>query len=300
MPLNIPNLEKNKTLAPFTTYKIGGPADWFVEAYTIEEVLHAVSEAKHANIPYFLLGCGANILFADKGFRGLVIRNRANKTAFHGKNKVVAESGALIADLITLCYERSLSGFEHFMDIPGTVGGAMWQNLHFLSPDRKRMMFISEIVCGSRVLTEGGNIQTVDVDYFRFGYDTSILHKQKDVVLDVTFHLSQKPKPEIKSVMDSNLEWRKERQPQLAEYPSCGSVFKKIEGIGAGRLIEQADLKGMRIGGAEISRKHANFIVNLGNAKAMDVLALIHYVQKEVKQKFGYALDTEITVVGEM
>ncbi|MCF6148375.1 MAG: UDP-N-acetylmuramate dehydrogenase [Candidatus Kuenenia sp.] len=299
MTLNIPNLEKNKPLAPFTIYKIGGPADWFVEVHTIDELLHAVSEAKCKDIPYFFFGCGANILFTDKGFRGLVIRNMANKTAFLEKNKVVAESGAIIADLIILCYERGLSGFEHFTDIPSTVGGAMWQNLHFLSPDRKRMIFISEIVCESRVLTERGNIQTVDVDYFQFGYDTSILHKQKDIVLDVTFQLLQKPKSEIKLVMDSNLEWRKEKQPRLPEYPSCGSVFKKIEGIGAGRLIEQAGLKGMRIGGAEISEKHANFIVNRGNAKASDVLALIHYIQKVVRQKFGYALDTEITVVGE-
>lgn len=297
---NITNLEKNKPLAPFTTYKIGGHADWFVETHTIDELLHAVSEAKRANIPFFLLGCGANILFTDKGFRGLVIGNRANKATLLEGNKVFAESGAIIADLITLCYERGFSGFEHFIDIPSTVGGAMWQNLHFLSPDRKRTMYISEIVGTSRILTEEGHVQTVDVDYFQFGYDTCILHKRQDIVLDVTFRLSQKPKTEIKSVMDSNLAWRRAKQPQLPEYPSCGSVFKKIEGIGAGRLIEQAGLKGMRIGGAEISKKHANFIVNLGDAKASDVLALIHYAQKEVKQKSGYALETEITVVGEI
>ncbi|MCR4292486.1 MAG: UDP-N-acetylenolpyruvoylglucosamine reductase, partial [Candidatus Kuenenia sp.] len=144
-----------------------------------------------------------------------------------------------------------------------------------------------------------GNSTTVDGEYFRFGYDTSILHKQKDIVLDVTFQLSQKPKSEIKSVMEANREWRKTKQPQLPDFPSCGSVFKKIEDIGAGRLIEQAGLKGMRIGDAEISRKHANFIVNLGNAKANDVLALIQYTQKTVKEKSGYSLDTEIMVVGE-
>ncbi len=299
MVLSIPNLKKNIPLAPFTTYKIGGPSDWFVEVHTTEELTHAVSEAKRIKIPYFLLGCGANILFTDKGFRGLVIRNLANKTTFLEKNKLVAESGAIIGDLLNLCYQRGLSGFEHFVDIPSTVGGALWQNLHFLSPDRKHTIFISGIVSKSRILAEDGNSTTVDGEYFRFGYDTSILHKQKDIVLDVTFQLSQKPKSEIKSVMEANREWRKTKQPQLPEFPSCGSVFKKIEDVGAGRLIEQAGLKGMRIGDAEISRKHANFIVNLGNAKANDVLALIQYAHKAVKEKSGYLLDTEIMVVGE-
>lgn len=298
--MNIPNLERNKLLAPFTTYKIGGPADLFVEIHTIDELVHALSEARRSRIPFFLLGCGANILFTDKGFRGLVIRNMANKITSLNNNKVLAESGAIVADLIVQCYNRGLSGFEHFVGIPSTIGGAMWQNLHFLSPDRQRMMFIEEIVQTSRILTKEGQICTVGVDYFQFGYDKSILQKRKDVVLDVTFQLTPKPKEEIQAVMDANIAWRNEKQPLLAEFPSCGSVFKKIKDIGAGRLIEQAGLKGMRIGGAEVSRKHANFIVNTGNARASDVLQLIKLVQETVKQKLGYTLETEITVIGEL
>lgn len=300
MSLNIPNLEKNKLLAPFTTYKIGGPADLFVEVHTIDELIHAISEACRNAIPFFLLGCGANILVTDKGFRGLVIRNLANKVNFSDDYKVVAESGAIVADLIEQCCERGLSGFEHFVGIPSTVGGAMWQNLHFLSPDRKRTVFIEEIVQTSRILTEEGQFCTVGVDYFQFDYDRSILQKRKDIVLDVTFQLTAKQKEEIRAITDTNMAWRNAKQPQLAEYPSCGSVFKKIKDIGAGRLIEQAGLKGTRIGGAEVSRKHANFIVNTGNARAADVLQLIRYVQEEVKQKLGYTLETEITVVGEL
>ncbi len=299
MSLNIPNLERNKFLAPFTTYKIGGPADWFVEVHTLDELVHALSEARRNSTPFFLLGCGANILVTDKGFRGLVIHNLANKIISLNNNKVLAESGAIVADLMVQCYNRELSGFEHFVGIPSTIGGAMWQNLHFLSPDRQRMMFIEEIVQTSRILTKEGQICTVGVDYFQFGYDRSILQKRKDVVLDVTFQLTPKPKEEIQAVMDANIAWRNEKQPQLAEYPSCGSVFKKIKDLGAGRLIEQAGLKGMRIGGAEVSRKHANFIVNTGNARASDVLQLIKLVQETVKQKLGYTLETEITIIGE-
>lgn len=299
MPLNISNLEKNKLLAPFTTYKIGGPADFFVEVHTISELIHALSEARRNGISFFLLGCGANILVTDKGFRGLVIRNLADKVTFSDDGKVVAESGAIIADLIVQCCDRGLSGFEHFAGIPSTVGGAMWHNLHFLSPDRQRTVFIGEIVQTSRILTEDERFCTVGVDYFQFDYDKSILQKRKDIVLDVTFQLSSKQKEEILAVTDANMAWRNAKQPQLAEYPSCGSVFKKMKGIGAGRLIEQAGLKGTRIGGAEVSGKHANFIINTGNARSADVLQLIQYVQEEVKRKSGYTLETEIAVVGE-
>ena len=258
-----------------------------------------MSEARCSRIPFFLLGCGANILFTDKGFRGLVIRNLANRVTILDNNKILAESGVIITDLIEQCKDLGLSGLEHFSDIPSTVGGAMWQNLHFLSPDRKRTVFIEEIVQTSRILTEEGPFRTVGVDYFQFGYDRSILQVRKDVVLDVTFQLSPKPNEEILQVIDANITWRHSKQPLLAEFPSCGSVFKKIEGVGAGRLVEKAGLKGTRIGGAEVSMKHANFIVNTGNATAADVSELIKYVQEEVKRKLGYELEPEITVIGE-
>jgi len=299
VPLNIPNLEIHKILAPFTTYKIGGQADLFVEATTVDGVINAVLEARRNRIPVFILGCGSNILITDKGFRGLVVHNLANQIKFIGDDTIVAESGVIIADLIEQCLLRGLSGLEHFAGIPGTVGGAMWQNLHFLSPDRQRTILIGSVVRAGRILTEEGDIRTVSVDYFEFGYDLSILQKRSDIVLDVTFQLCQKPREEIQSVIRSNLAWRNNKQPPLDKYPSCGSVFKKIKDIGAGRLIDQAGLKGMRIGGAEVSEKHANFIVNTGNARADDVIQLIKHIQKEVKQKLGYHLETEIKIIGE-
>ncbi|MBV6519190.1 MAG: UDP-N-acetylenolpyruvoylglucosamine reductase [Candidatus Brocadia sp.] len=300
MSLNIPNLERNKPLAPFTTYKIGGISDFFVEVHSIGELLHALFEARSNGIPFFLLGCGANILVTDKGFRGLVIHNLADTISFLDNAVLVAESGVIVANLIEQCWGRGLSGFEHFIGIPSTVGGAIWQNLHFLSPDRTRTVFIESIVQTSRILTEEGQCCTVGVDYFQFDYDKSVLQKRKDIVLDVTFQLCSRQKEEIRAIMDANMAWRNARQPQLPEFPSCGSVFKKIKDIGAGRLIEQAGLKGARIGEAEVSKKHANFIVNRGNATACDVLQLIQHVQHVVKKKLGYALETEISIVGEL
>ena len=131
----------------------------FVEVHTIDELVNALSEARRSRIPFFLLGCGANILVTDKGFRGLVIRNRANKVTFLDNDRVLAESGVIVGNLIEQCCDRGLSGLEHFVDIPSTVGGAMWQNLHFLSPDRKRTVFIEDIVQTSRIFTEEGQFQ---------------------------------------------------------------------------------------------------------------------------------------------
>lgn len=297
--LNIPRLQENVTLAPYTTYKIGGPADFFVEVKSSTELVHAVVEARKKRVPYFVLGCGANILMTDKGFRGLVIHNKAEHVSFLPSNQVVAESGATIAHLIHIALNKELSGFEHFVGIPSTVGGAIWQNLHFLSPDRQSTLYIEDIVVHAHVLDENDKIHTAEKEFFNFGYDHSILHDREIIVLDVAFQLTPKPKAEIKAQMDANLDWRNAKQPQLWEFPSCGSVFKKIEGVGAGRLIDEAGLKGKQIGNAQVSPKHANYIVNLGGATAKDVLDLISLVQQEVKAKTGYQLETEISIVGE-
>jgi UDP-N-acetylmuramate dehydrogenase len=297
--LDLPNLQQDVILAPYTTYKIGGPAEYFFEANSAEDLVLAVTKARKANIPYFILGCGANILIRDKGIKGLVILNRANHFEFTKENQLKAESGAIIAELIEASRERGLSGLEHFVGIPSTVGGAIWQNLHFLSPDRESTLYIEQIVIEAKILDEDNQVKTVDRDFFRFGYDDSILHHRDLIVLEVIFQLTPKPKTEIQKQMDENMAWRIAKQPQLDEFPSCGSVFKKIEGVGAGRLIDQAGLKGTRIGNAEISTKHANYIVNLGGATAADVLDLIKLVQLEVKRKLNYEIEPEIRIVGE-
>lgn len=296
--IDLPNIQQDVILAPYTTYQIGGPADLFVEVSTKDELVNAVMAAREAGVPYFLLGTGANILIGDGGFRGLVIHNRADRVAIEGTT-VTAESGETIAELIWLTAERGLSGFEHFRGIPSSVGGAIWQNLHFLAPDRQSTLFIEGIVESAEILDVHGGRRTVDRDFFEFGYDDSRLHHEEIVVLEVAFRLEEKPTAEILAQAEANLQWRIERQPQIDELPSCGSVFKKIEGVGAGRLIDGAGLKGYQIGGIQISPKHANFLVNLGGGTAQDVLAVVRHAQDAVKRTSGYELEMEIGLVGE-
>lgn len=307
--LKITGLQHNVVLAPFTTYQIGGPADFFVEVRNQHELADAVRAARAAKVPFFVLGTGANILITDKGFRGLVIRNRADRATIRGRH-LVAESAATIADLITLAVCYGLSGLEHFVLIPSSVGGAIWQNLHFASVNAPlwqrtgelksdQTIFIESVVESAKVLNEAGDIEVLDRRALAFAYDYSILHDRPLIVLEVTFRLRPKPKAEIELQMQANATWRRTKQPQLPEFPSCGSVFKKIEGVGAGRLIDQAGLKGKTIGGAQISEQHANYIINTGGAKAADVLALIKLVQETVKATSGYDLTTEIGIIGQ-
>jgi UDP-N-acetylmuramate dehydrogenase len=296
--LDLPNLQRDVLLAPLTTYRIGGPADWFVAVQTADELAQAVTVARQIDMPFFLLGTGANILVGDLGYRGLVIHNRARHIEVQG-SRVVAESGTVIADLIELTARAGLSGLEHFAGIPSSVGGAVWQNLHFLAPDRVRTLFIEEVIESAEILDEDDRRRTVDRDFFEFGYDDSILHHRPIVVLSVVFQLMPRAIDLIRHQAQENLAWRAARQPPVDQFPSCGSVFKKIEGVGAGRLIDQAGLKGHQLGGAQISPKHANFIVNRGGATAQDVLALAGLAQAEVRRQTGYDLQMEIRLVGE-
>jgi UDP-N-acetylmuramate dehydrogenase len=295
-------LERGAPLAPHTTFKIGGPADLMFRALTTDELAAAVGIARELDIPFFLLGMGANILVGDGGFRGLVIKNEVETLDFLDETRVRAGSGMKIYhDLIQLTVARGLGGLQHYVGIPSTVGGAVWQNLHFLSPppERERTMFIAEVVEGATLLTEEGEIREVGVDYFQFGYDYSILHDRRDVVLDVTFRLEPTPREVMRETIRENLQWRDDRHPDLWLYPSAGSIFQKLEGIGAGRLIDQCGLKGHVLGSAQIFHKHANIIVNLGGATSADVCALIDLAQTTVARELGYALKTEIGMIGE-
>jgi UDP-N-acetylmuramate dehydrogenase len=301
------DIQQQVILAPYTTFGIGGPADFFVVVNSSDQLIEAVNFAKQKGIPFFVLGTGANILIGDKGFRGLVIKNEAkgSKEAkeLNGEVLLTVESGETIAKLIYQTVENGLSGLEHFAGIPSSVGGALWQNLHFLSPDRNRTVFIAEILEEAEVLRiknqELRIKETVGRDYFKFGYDYSSLHDSHDVVLAATFRLVPEDREVLKQRVQANLSWRKEKHPDHATTCSAGSVFKKIEGSGAGRLIEKVGLKGKQIGGAKISEKHANFIINIGNATAADVRTLIDLVQQTVKTELGLHLETEISFVGE-
>jgi UDP-N-acetylmuramate dehydrogenase len=294
-------LKHNELLAPYTTFRIGGPADLFYDATSTDDLAGAVSAAREAGVEYFVLGLGANILVGDKGFRGLVIRNTSSHLKFSDDGRLWVESGAVMAKLIPQAVERGWSGLEHYVGIPSTVGGAVWQNLHFLSPapERERTMFIAEVFETAELLMETGERRTVDRDYMKFGYDTSTLHKQRDIALAVTFKLDPGDKAVMHRIMQENLSWRGGKHPWLEYHPSAGSIFKNIEGVGAGRLIDQVGQKGHRHGDAQISHIHANIMVNLGKATARDVRELISTAQSKVAEQFGQHLEPEIGFIGE-
>ena len=295
-------MEVDASLAPLTTFRIGGRADRLLHARTPDALANSILAARDLGVPHFLLGKGANVLVGDRGFRGLVIHCEVGGTDFLDDGRVRAGAGVEThPDLIEATVSRGLGGLHHFVGIPSTVGGAMWQNLHFLSPapQRARTVFIEEVVESAEILSEEGERRTVDRAYFQFGYDHSILHERDDVVLTVDFKLTPAPSEELRQVMEENLTWRKDRHPDLTVFPSVGSIFQKIEGIGAGRLIDQCGLKGHTEGGAQIFMKHANIIINLGDATASDVRALIDLSQRRVADELGYELVPEITFIGE-
>lgn len=294
-------VSRDVPLAPHTTFRIGGPADLFYEARSADELADAVSHARRLRLDCFVLGLGANILVGDRGFRGLVIRNVANAQAFKADGRLWAESGAIVKDLILESVRLGWSGLEHYVGIPSTVGGAVWQNLHFLSPApaRERTMFIAEVFESCDILSEEGERKTVGADYVKFGYDDSVFHHRRDIILAASFRLSRGDPAAMHRVLQENLSWRGAKHPWLEWHPSAGSIFKKVDGVGAGRLVDQAGLKGHRVGDAQISHIHANILVNLGAASARDVRALIDKAQSTVEAQFNVKLDPEIAFVGE-
>jgi UDP-N-acetylmuramate dehydrogenase len=291
-------------LAPYTTFRIGGPADLLFEATSADELANSVLAARELDVPYFVLGLGANILIGDRGFRGLVIRNvaHAHELREHrDRCQLWTESGAIVKDLIQECVARGWSGLEHYVGIPSTIGGAIWQNLHFLSPApaRERTMFIAEIFESCEILSQENERKTVDADYVRFGYDDTVFHHRRDIVLSATFNLMRGDEAAMQRVLQENLSWRGGKHPWLDWHPSAGSIFKKQEGVGAGRLVDQCGLKGYRRGDAQISHIHANIMVNLGHATAADVRELISYAQQTVEAKCGVRLEPEVGFVGD-
>jgi UDP-N-acetylmuramate dehydrogenase len=312
-------IQKNVALAPYTYYQIGGKAKYFCEIDGEREAIEALEFAKDNNVRFFILGGGANVLISDAGFDGLAIKIKNNNKKLEvSGNKIKVSAGTRLANLVNFSLRSGLSGLGWAAGLPGTIGGAIRGNAGAFNHS------ISESVEGIEVIQAKSDkseykIRTFNNKQCRFGYRTSIIKEKGGIILSVAFVLKKlKTKNErIKIVEDArkNMQYRKEHQP--LEYPSCGSVFKnvriadvrsieKIKGIAgmkgetmpAGLLIEKAGLKGRRIGGAQISEKHANFIVNLGNAKAKDVYDLIELCEQEVHEKFGARLEREVEMIG--
>lgn len=301
-------VKKNEPMRAHTTFKIGGPADLYYVALNCDELIRAVNACQGLDIPYFILGGGSNILVSDKGIRGLVIKNRSSQIKIlrykgeiqEGKPQeatvlIEADSGVGLNRLVRFSIEESLSGLEVFLSVPGTVGGAIKTNAHF-RPERDE--FIGNFVYKAKILDGKGNIKEVASDYFKFGYDKSILQKTGEILLSAIFKLNKVfDKRPLWEKAQESVEHRKSRQPMGLACPGC-IFINPPKSPGAGFLIDRAGLKGTRIGGAKISEKHANFIVNVGGAKARDVVELIKLCKRKVKNTFGINLKEEIEYVG--
>ncbi|MBM3209269.1 UDP-N-acetylmuramate dehydrogenase [Candidatus Shapirobacteria bacterium] len=285
-------LKENEPMGRHTTFGIGGPADWFWEAKTEEALIRVIRKIREVKVPYFILGNGSNLLVGDKGVRGLVIKVQSSKFKVQNDNskfKIIAEAGVSLSKLITSAAEHSLSGLEFLVGIPGTLGGAIRGNAG------TKDEWIDRAVETVEILDELGERRILNRRDCKFGYRNSRFSKAKEIILGATLLVKREDKLFVQRRIKDYLAKRKN---QPAE-PSAGSIFKNPKGDFAGRLIEAAGLKGCQIGGAQISEKHANFIVNTGGAKAVDVLALIDLAQKKVKEKFGVELEEEIIRVGE-
>lgn len=273
-----------------TSFKIGGPADVFVSVYSAEQLSTVIKKAKELSIPYFLLGKGSNLLVSDKGIEGIVINTiPMNEISVNG-TEITAMCGASLANVCTAALENGLTGLEFAYGIPGAVGGALYMNAGAYGGEMK------QVVVSAEYIDSCGETKKINADDMKLGYRTSIFETEKMPVVSVTFKLCNGEKTEIKAAMDDYMTRRKTKQP--LEFPSAGSTFKRPEGHFAGALIEKNNLKGVAVGGAKVSEKHAGFLINYDNATCEDVLALMEKVKKVVYEADGVMLSPEVIFVG--
>ncbi|WP_425807059.1 UDP-N-acetylmuramate dehydrogenase [Desulfitobacterium sp. Sab5] len=278
-------IEQNVSLRTLSTWKIGGIAEWVIWPKDSDELETLWCWAHENQIPIRLIGRGSNLLFPDEGLKGITVVSTALNREIWKECSLKAEAGCSLARLAQEAGERGMNGLEFARGIPGTLGGAIVMNAGAHGGE------IQNVLRSVKVLTEDGGVRTFDKKEIAFGYRECSL-QGKAWILEAKLQFEPGNKEEIKRQMAENLEKRRAAQP--SELPNAGSVFRNPPGDSAGRLIEQAGWKGKGIGGAQVSPKHANFIVNLGNATAQDVLALIEAIQNDVLAKFGVRLQTEV------
>ncbi len=289
--INPANIKLDESLQQYTMTKLGGKADVFVLPDTEEEAAFVIRYAYINNISLLMLGNGSNMVVRDGGHRGIVVTfSNLDEIRINGEH-VYAQSGALIKDVSKLSAKASLTGFEFACGIPGSIGGAMAMNAGAYGGE------IKDIIISSKVLTKEGEILTLSKDELELGYRKSVIAKKGYYVLSSEFQLASGEQGEIDAKIADLTFQRESKQP--LEYPSAGSVFKRPPGHFAGKLIQDSGLQGKGVGGAEVSTKHAGFIVNKGNATASDYIATIQMVQRIVKEKFGIELETEVKIVGD-
>lgn len=278
-------------LEQHTYTKTGGTADVFVKPKHIDDLQTIVDYAKNHQIPLTILGNGSNVLVRDKGLRGIVVALEYFDQIHVDGASITAGSGAKIIDVSRTALEYHLTGLEFACGIPGSVGGALVMNAGAYGGET------STVLKKATVLSHEGELITLGEDDFHFGYRKSVFTEKDYIILEAVFELKPGSYEEIKESMDTFTALRESKQP--LEYPSCGSVFKRPTGYFAGKLIQDSGLQGTRIGGAEISTKHAGFIVNVDGASSSDYLQLIRHAQQTVLEKFGVQLETEVKIIGE-
>ena len=288
------NILKNEPMSKHTSLKIGGIADYFIKVKSIDELKNVLEFTNKNKIETTIVGNGTNLLVKDGGIRGVVIKLelidfKIKKMA--NEVLITVGSGMTLAALAAVALKEEIAGLEFLSGIPGTIGGAIRMNAGAYGSEMK------DIVVKTRYMTYDGKIKTLDLDEHEFVYRNSIFSKLNVIIIDTTISVKKGNKEEIENKMNEYSISRKNSQP--LEYPNAGSTFKRKEGVITAKIIDECGLKGFNVGDAEVSTKHAGFIVNKGKATAKDFLELVEHIKKEIKNKTGLDLELEILVIGE-
>ena len=288
------NILKDEPMSKHTSFKIGGKADYFIKVTSIDELKFVLKLAKENKIQIQIVGNGTNLLVRESGIRGFVIKLELNRFKIKKTTKeyfIIAESGLALNKLSNIAIKEELEGLEFLTGIPGTIGGGIRMNAGAYGKEMK------DIVVKTKYMTYDGRIKNLDLAEHEFKYRDSIFSRIDGIVLETTIKAQKGDKNQIEAKIKEYSNSRKEKQP--LEYPNAGSSFKRKEGIITAKLIDECGLKGYSIGDAEVSTKHAGFIVNKGKATADDVLKLVEYIKKCVKEKFNEEIELEILVLGD-
>lgn len=282
---------EQEPLSAHTTFRIGGPALFYMIPESAEEIREGIRFARERGLPFITIGRGSNMLFPDEGYRGVVmeIGSGMNQIEYCGAGKIRAQAGALLSAIASEAARHSLTGFEFAGGIPGTLGGAVVMNAGAYGGE------IKDCIVSARVMDSAGNESCLDREQLELGYRTSVIQSRGDLVLEAEFQFEMGDSGEIRDRMKELSAKRRDKQP--LEFASAGSTFKRPEGHFAGKLIEDAGLRGYRIGDAQVSEKHCGFVVNRGHATAKEVLAVICDVQKKVLESSGVKLEPEVKII---
>lgn len=285
------NVALDEPMKNHTSFRVGGPADILVTPKNYDEIVKVIKLCNEKNLSYYIVGRGSNLLVKDGGFRGIIIKLTALNDIKVAGERIIVQCGADLSSVSDAALKHSLTGFEFACGIPGTVGGAVTMNAGAYNGE------ISQVIESALVVDKKGNLITLSGEELELGYRMSAVQRYDYTVLEAVFKLKKGEYDKIKGRVEELTRRREEKQP--LEYPSAGSTFKRPVGYFTGQLIEGSSLKGYAIGDAQISEKHAGFIINRGNATAKDVLNLIAYVQKTIKERYNVELHPEVRIIGE-